>query len=92
MNIEQIIDLWNNSKYDTLILNSLPVINHKGELTHGTGVYTKKQTILCGGVYKVDDYLLKVFNKSLYMLENVTDYYISFKEIIKGDYNERKFD
>lgn len=86
MKIEQIIYLWNKSKYKTLILKSLPVINHKGEITYGTGIYEKGQIILFGGEYKVDDYLLITFKKSIFMLENVTDEYISFKEILKGDY------
>lgn len=86
MKIEQIIYLWNKSKYQTLILQSLPVINHKGEITYGTGIYEKGQIILFGGEYKVDDYLLTIFKNSLFMFERVTDEYILFKEIIKGDY------
>ena len=57
MKIEEIIKLWNKSKYETLMLKSMPCINHLGELTYGTGVYIKCQTIMCGREYSVEDYL-----------------------------------
>ena len=82
MNIEEIINLWNRSKYKTLMIKSLPCINHLGELTWGTGVYTKGQTILCGGEYNVEDYLIKIYEDSIFMLEKVEDY-ISLKMIIR---------
>ena len=82
MNIEEIINLWNRSKYKTLMIKSLPCINHLGELTWGTGVYTKGQTILCGGEYNVEDYLMKIYEDSIFLLEKVEDY-ISFKMIIR---------
>lgn len=82
MNIEEIISLWNRSKYKTLMLKSLPSINHLGELNLGIGVYTKGQTILCGGSYNVEDYLMKIYEDSIFMLEEVEDY-ICFKMIIR---------
>lgn len=82
MSIEEIINLWNRSKYKTLMIKSLPCINHLGELTFGTGIYTKGQTILCSGEYNVEDYLMKIYEGSIFMLEDVKDY-ISFKMIIK---------
>ena len=82
MKIDEIIKLWNKSKYETLMLKSMPCINHQGELTYGTGVYTKGQTIMCGGEYSVEDYLIKIYDGSIFMLEEVEDY-ICFKMIIK---------
>ena len=82
MKIEDIIKLWNKSKYETLMLKSLPCINHQGELTYGTAVYTKGQRIMCGGEYSVEDYLIKIYKNSIFMLEEVEDY-ICFKIIIK---------
>ena len=82
MKIDEVINLWNKSKYETLIIKSLPCINHLGELTYGTGVYTKGQTIMCCGEYSVEDYLMKIYEGSIFMLEEVEDY-ICFKMIIK---------
>lgn len=82
MKIEEIIKLWNKSKYETLMLKSMPCINHLGELTYGTGVYIKGQTIMCGGEYSVEDYLKKIYDGSIFMLEEA-DEYICFKMIIK---------
>ena len=84
MKIEDIINLWNKSKYDKLIIKSLPCINHLGELTYGSGIYSKGQTILCGGEYKVEDYLIKIYKGSIFMLEGITDYSICFKIILRG--------
>lgn len=81
MIIEEIIKLWNRSKYETLMLKSLPSVNHLGEIICGTGVYTKGQTIMCGGSYKVEDYLMEIYENSLFMLEEVEDY-ICFKMIL----------
>ena len=82
MKIEEIINLWNKSKYKTLMLKSMPCVNHLGELTCGTGIYTKGQTIMCGGEYKVEDYLKEIYDGSIFMLEEVKDY-ICFKMILK---------
>lgn len=82
MKIEEIINLWNKSKYETLMIQTLPCINHLGELTYGTGVYTKGQIIISGGEYQVEDYLKKIYNNSIFMLDEV-DEYISFKMVIK---------
>ena len=62
MKIDEVISLWNKSKYETLMIKSLPCINHLGELTYGTGVYTKGQTIMCCGEYSVEDYLMKIYD------------------------------
>ena len=43
------------------MLKSMPCINHQGELTYGTGVYTKGQTIMCGGEYSVEEYVIKIY-------------------------------
>lgn len=82
MDINDVIYLWNKSKYKTIMIQSLPCVNHKGEITHGTGLYNKGQTILCGGEYKVEDYLKKVYS-GLFMFEYVKDDYIVFKEICR---------
>ena len=84
MNIDKIIDLWNKSKYKTIMINSLPVVNDKGEITHGTGIYNKEQIILCGGEYKVEDYLRKIYKGSIFILDYVKDEYIVFSQILKG--------
>lgn len=84
MKIDEVINLWNKSKYETLMIKSLPCINHLGELIYGTGVYTKGQIILCGGEYQVEDYLSKIYNGSIFILDEV-DEYISFKMIIRSD-------
>lgn len=83
MNIQQIIDLWNESKYETIMLQSLPCVNHKGEITYGTGIYNKNQTIMCGGLLKVEDYLSKTYKSSIFMFEYVKDDYLVFKQILK---------
>ena len=82
MKIDEIIKLWNKSKYETLMLKSMPCINHQGELTYVIGIYTKGQTIMCGGEYSVEDYLMKIYADSIFILEEVEDY-ICFKMIIK---------
>ena len=82
MKIDEVINLWNKSKYKTLMLKSMPCINHQGELTYGTGIYTKGQTIMRGGEYSVEDYLMKIYADSIFILEEVEDY-ICFKMIIK---------
>lgn len=82
MKIDEVINLWNRSKYETLMLKSLPSVNHLGQIVYGTGVYTKGQTIMCGGEYNVEDYLMKIYDGSIFMLEEVEDY-ICFKMIIK---------
>ena len=82
MKIDEVINLWNRSKYETLMLKSLPSVNHLGQIVYGTGVYTKGQTIMCGGEYNVEDYLMKIYENSIFMLEEVEDY-ICFKMIIK---------
>ena len=88
MNIEEIINLWNRSKYETLMIKSLPSINHLGELYYGIGIYKKGQEILCGGLYNVEDYLIKIYEGSIFMLEKVEDY-ISFKMIFRRMSNEQ---
>jgi len=80
--IDEIIKLWNKSKYEKLMLKSMPGINHQGELTYGTGIFKKGQTIMCGGEYNVEDYLMKIYADSIFILEKVEDY-ICFKMIIK---------
>lgn len=82
MKIDEVINLWNKSKYETLMIKSLPCINHLGELTYGTGVYTKGQMIVCGAEFQVEEYLSKIYNGSIFMLDEV-DEYISFQMIIK---------
>lgn len=85
MNIDKIIDLWNMSKYKTIMINSLPVVNDKGVITYGTGIYNKEQIILFGGEYKVEDYLRKIYKGSIFILDYVEDEYILFRQILKGD-------
>lgn len=85
MNIEKIIDLWNKSKYKTIMLQSLPCVNHRGEITYGTGIYNKKQIILCGGEYPVEEYLKKIYKGSIFILDYVKDDYIVFNQILKGE-------
>lgn len=83
MKIEEVINLWNKSKYETLMLKSMPCVNHLGEITYGTSIYKKGQIIMCGGSYKVEDYLIKIYKGSIFMLEKVKDY-ICFKIILRG--------
>lgn len=88
MKIEQIINLWNKSRYETIMIHSLPCVNHKGEITCGTGIYNKNQIILCGGEYKVEDYLSKIYKGSIFIFEYVEENYIVFRQILKGESNE----
>ena len=76
MNIEQVINLWEKSKYKTLVIKTLPVVNHIGEITYGTGFYNKGQTILCGGKMPVYDYLKRIYEKSLFIYEDTKDYIV----------------
>ena len=69
MTIDKVIRLWDKSKYDTLVLRSMPCVNHRGEITFGTGFYKKNETIICGGKYKVSDYLLKLYKHSIFMFD-----------------------
>lgn len=85
MTIHQVIKLWQQSKYNTLMLTSLPVINHKGEITHGTGIYNKGQTITSGKEYKVEEYLQYIYKDNIYILDKVSDDYISFKTIYRKE-------
>lgn len=84
MNIQQIIKLWNKSKYKTIMLQSLPCVNHIGEITWGTGIYHKGEKIHCGGEYEIEDYLLKIYKDSIFIFECVEEDYILFKQILKG--------
>ena len=88
MNIKEIIDLWNRSKHNTLMIRSLPCINDNGEVTYGTGIYTKGQIIMCGGEYNVEGYLMKIYENSIFMIDE-GEGYLLFKMIIRGDKNER---
>lgn len=85
MRIEEIIRLWNKSNYDCLILKSLPCVNHLGEITVGTGIYKKVKKIMCGGEYNIEDYLIKIYKGSIFILEEIEVYHICFKMILKGD-------
>ena len=82
MKIDEVINLWNKSKYETLMIKSLPCINHFGELTCGTAIYTKGQIIICGGELQVEDFLSKIYKGSIFMLDEV-DECIIFQMIIK---------
>ena len=82
MNIEQIINLWDKSKYKKLVIKTLPVVNHIGEVVYGTGFYTKGQTILCGGEIPVYSYLKQIYKNSLFIYEDTKDYII-FKQYYK---------
>ena len=87
MNIEQIIKLWNKSNCNTLMIRSMPCVNHEGDITWGTGVYNKGQTICCGGEYKVEDYLKKMYIDSIFMFDydkNNNDY-IVFNVMLRSD-------
>ena len=84
MTIQDIILLWNRSKYDRLMIKGLPCVDSNGEITWGTAIYRKGQTILCGGEYNVEDYLRRIYNGSIFILDNVEDC-ISFKMIMKGN-------
>lgn len=76
MNIEQVIDLWNKSKYKELIIKTLPVVNHLGEIIYGTGLYSKGQIICYGGETPVYDYLRRIYEKSLFIYEDTKDYIV----------------
>lgn len=86
MKIEEIIKLWKKSKYDYLILKTLPCINHLGELIYGTGIYKKGSTILQGIELKIEDYLIEAYKDSFFIIEDsgVIEDSIKFKMIIKG--------
>lgn len=92
MKIEQIIKLWNKSKYDYLILKTLPCINHLGELTYGTAIHKKGSTILYGSELKIEDYLIKAYKDSIFIIEDLgeNEDSIKFKMIIKGDSSEKE--
>ena len=82
MNIEQIINLWDKSKYKTLCIKGLPVVNHIGEIVCGTGFYNKGQTILSGGEIPVYTHLKQIYKNSLFLYEDTKDYII-FKQFYK---------
>lgn len=90
MKIDQIIELWNKSKYNRLMIKTLPCINNEKEITWGTGIYTKGQKILCGGEYNIEDYLKEIYKNSIFMLEFYEEEMIAFKIIIKGEDNNVK--
>ena len=48
MKIEEIIKLWNKSNCNTLMIRNMPCVNHKRDITWGTGFYRKGDTICCG--------------------------------------------
>lgn len=85
MAIHQVIKLWQQSKYNTLMLTTLPVVNHKGEITYGTGVYNKGQTIISGREYTVEEYLQQLYKDYIYILDEVSDSYLSFKAIYRKE-------
>lgn len=85
MNIEQVIDLWDKSKYKTLVIKTLPVVNHLGEITYGTGFYHKDQIILNGGEIAVYDYLKRIYKNSLFIYEDTEDYIIFRQFYRKGE-------
>lgn len=85
MNIKQVINLWQQSKYNKLILTTLPVINHQGEITQGTGIYTKGEHISFGKVYTIEEYLQHIHKDSIYMLDSIEHGYLSFKEIYRKE-------
>lgn len=82
MNIEQVINLWDKSKYKTLAIKTFPVVNHIGEIVYGTGFYNKGQIILCGGEIPVYSYLKQIYENSLFIYEDTKDYII-FKQYYK---------
>ena len=82
MNIEQVINLWDKSKHKTLCIKTLPIVNHIGEITYGTGFYDKGQIILCGGEIPVYSYLKQIYKNSLFIYEDTKDYII-FKQCYK---------
>lgn len=88
MNIEQIIKLWNKSNCNTLMIRSMPCVNHEGDIIWGTGVYRKGDTICCGGEYAIEDYLKKIYSGSIFMFDyhdTDDDNYITFNIILRGD-------
>lgn len=87
MNIDEIIRLWNKSNCNTLMIRSMPCVNHEGDIIWGTGTYSKGQTICFGGEYKVEDYLKKIYIDSIFMFDydkNNKDY-IAFNVMLRGD-------
>ncbi len=85
MKIEDIIRIWNQSKYDTIFIQGLPCVNHEKEITLGTGIYRKGETITCGGKYEIEYYLKSMYKGSIFMFDSADEYYLVFKMIIKGD-------
>jgi len=89
MNIEQVINIWNESTYKTLCIKTLPIVNHKGEVIYGTGFYDKGKVILFRGETPVYDYLKEIYKDSLFIYEDTKDYII-FKQYYRKDtINER---
>lgn len=87
MNIEQIIKLWNKSNCNTLMIRSMPCVNHEGDIIWGTDVYRKGQTICCGGEYMIEDYLKKIYDGSTFMFDYDRNHkeYIVFSVMLRGD-------
>lgn len=85
MNIEQVINLWDKSKYKTLCIKTLPIVNHIGAITYGTGFYDKGQTILSGGEIPVYSYLKQIYKNSLFIYEDTKDYIIFRQYCRVGD-------
>ena len=85
MKIEDIIRLWNGSKYDMIFIQGLPCVNHEKEITFGTGIYRKGEIIACGGKYEIEEYLKKIYKGSIFMFVSESAYHLCFKMIIKGE-------
>lgn len=85
MKIEDIINLWNKSKYNTIFIQGFPCVNHEREITCGTGIFRKGEIITCGGKFEIEDYLKKIYKGSIFMFDSASESYLIFKIIIKGE-------
>lgn len=93
MTIEDVVNLWKRSKYNQLFLRTEPCINHLGELTYGTCIYRKDQTIIADGEERtIYDYLLKRDKNLIYMFDESlsNDTSLGFKVIL--NINKNKLD
>ncbi len=87
MNIEEVIYLWDKSKYRKMILKSLPVIDHCKNLVRPSGVYEKDTYITLGGHIPIYDYLKDLYKKSIFIVDSWNDY-LEVREIIRGKIND----
>ena len=74
MTIEEIIELWKNSKYEYLFIQDIPVVRDDKEVVRPAALLSRKDKYCLGGEMTVFEYLIKVKNnKSLFYFKEIKD-------------------